>query len=198
MRIEAIHAEVVNASIYSNYIFVIAETDEGVMGFGDATLDGMETEVVAAVNHMGSQLVGKDVVNDNLSVSGASGGLVTAAAASGIDIAMWDLKGKALNVPIYQLLGGAIRKKIPVYASFNRIIRDRTPEGFGEFAEQLVAKGNTALKCHPFCFADLRLLIVLQPDTQTLDVEVDDILPDLLADLSFIQMCSHRRVCLIP
>lgn len=150
MRIEAIHAEVVNASIYSNYIFVIAETDEGVMGFGDATLDGMETEVVAAVNHMGSQLVGKDVVNDNLSVSGASGGLVTAAAASGIDIAMWDLKGKALNVPIYQLLGGAIRKKIPVYASFNRIIRDRTPKGFGEFAEQLVAKGNTALKCHPF------------------------------------------------
>ena len=63
---------------------------------------------------------------------------------------MWDLKGKALNVPVYKLLGGAIRKTVPVYASFNRAIRDRTPEGFGVFAGELVAKGNRALKCHPF------------------------------------------------
>ena len=113
MRITKIRAEVVHASIYSNYVFVIAETDEGVLGFGDATLDGLEFEVVAAVNNLGGKLVGRDVLEDDCTVSGDGGGLITAAAASGIDIAMWDLKGKALNVPIYKLLGGAKRKAIP-------------------------------------------------------------------------------------
>ena len=150
MRITNIRAEVVHASVYSNYVFVIAETDEGVLGFGDATLDGLEFEVVAAVKNLGSRLVGKDVLDDDCSVPAGGGGLITAAAASGIDIAMWDLKGKALNVPVYKLLGGAIRKTVPVYASFNRALRDRTPEGFGVFAGELVAKGNRALKCHPF------------------------------------------------
>ncbi len=150
MQITAIRAEVVHASVYSNYVFVIAETDEGVMGFGDATLDGLEFEVVAAVKNLGSKLIGKNVLDDDCSISGDGGGLITAAAASGIDIAMWDLKGKALNVPIYKLLGGAKRKAIPVYASFNRAIRDRTPEGFGTFAKELVQQGNKALKCHPF------------------------------------------------
>lgn len=147
MQITAIRAEVVHASVYSNYVFVIAETDEGVMGFGDATLDGLEFEVVAAVKNLGSKLIGKNVLDDDCSISGDGGGLITAAAASGIDIAMWDLKGKALNVPIYKLLGGAKRKAIPVYASFNRAIRDRTPEGFGAFAKELVQQGNKALKC---------------------------------------------------
>lgn len=150
MKITEIYAEVVNASIYSNYVFVIAKTDEGVIGFGDATLDGLEFEVVAAVKNLGNKLIGKDVLEDNLFVSGEGGGLITAAAASGIDIAMWDLKGKALNVPIYKLLGGARRKEVPVYASFNRVIKDRTPEGFGKFAKELVDNGNRALKCHPF------------------------------------------------
>ena len=58
MRITNIRAEVVHASVYSNYVFVIAETDEGVLGFGDATLDGLEFEVVAAVNNLGSKLIG--------------------------------------------------------------------------------------------------------------------------------------------
>ena len=150
MKVTSIRAEVVHASVYSNYVFVIAETDEGVIGFGDATLDGMEFEVVAAVQHLGIKLIGKDVLEDNLTLTADGGGLITAAAVSGIDIAMWDLKGKALGKPLYQLLGGAIRKEIPVYASFNRVIQDRTPEGFGKFAKKLVAMGNKALKCHPF------------------------------------------------
>ncbi len=150
MKITNIRAEVVHASVYSNYIFVIAETDQGVTGFGDATLDGLEFEVAAAINNMGEKLIGKDVLKDKISPAAGGGGLITAAAASGIDIAMWDLKGKALDVPLYQLLGGAIRTEVPVYASFNRSIRDRTPEGFGKFAAGLVAEGNKAMKCHPF------------------------------------------------
>ena len=96
MKVTSIRAEVVHASVYSNYVFVIAETDEGVIGFGDATLDGMEFEVVAAVQHLGIKLIGKDVLEDNLTLTADGGGLITAAAVSGIDIAMWDLKGKEL------------------------------------------------------------------------------------------------------
>ncbi len=150
MKITNIYPLVVHGSRFSNYIFVIAETDEGVTGFGDATLDGMEFEVSAAVTSFGKQLIGKTVETDNLTVGNPAGALITSAAASGIDMAMWDLKGKAFGQPVYKLLGGARRDKIKVYASFNRLIRDRSVEGFGRMAEELKKAGNTGLKCHPF------------------------------------------------
>jgi len=150
MKIRSIRSEIVHASKWSNYIFVIIETDEGVIGYGDATLDGLEFEVVQAIKNMAEPLIGKDAVSASLTPQATGGGLITAAAASGIDIALWDIKGKALGVPVYKLLGGAVRKDVPVYAAFNRYIKDRTPEGFGKMAIQLVEEGNKAMKCHPF------------------------------------------------
>jgi len=150
MKIRSITPIVVHASKWSNYIFVIIETDEGITGYGDATLDGLEFEVVAAVNNMAASLIGKDIFDTSAMPSPIGGGLITAAAVSGIDVALWDIKGKALGVPIYKLLGGAVKKEIPVYAAFNRYITDRTPEGFGKMAVQLVSEGNKAMKCHPF------------------------------------------------
>lgn len=150
MKITDIRAEVINVSRYSNWVFVIAETDEGTQGFGEATLDGLEFEVVQAVKTLSKTLIGKDVVRDKLFVANRSGGMITAAAASGIDMAMWDLKGKAFNLPVYQMIGGAISTKVPVYVSFNRAIADRSPEGFGRRAKELVEQGNRALKCAPF------------------------------------------------
>jgi galactonate dehydratase len=150
MKITNIRAEIINVSIYSNWIFVIAETDDGYQGFGEATLDGFEYEVLQTIDNLSSQIIGKDVLKDKLYPENRSGGMITAAATSGIDMAMWDLKGKALNVPVYQLLGGAIRNKIPVYSSFNRSILDRSPEGFAEMAKKLVDEGNRGLKCAPF------------------------------------------------
>ena len=156
MKITNIYPLVVNGSRFSNYIFVIAETDQGVLGFGDATLDGMEKEVCAAIESFAGRVIGKDVEKDAISVENRAGGLVTSAAASGIDMAVWDLKGKAFGLPVYKMLGGAYRTEIKVYASFNRLIRDRSPEGFGRMAEQLKAAGNTAFKCHPFDGVDWR------------------------------------------
>lgn len=150
MKITNIYPLIVHGSKFSNYIFVVAETDEGVTGFGDATLDGMEFEVSAAIKSFSEKLIGKNVEKDNLSVGNPAGGLITSTAASGIDIAMWDLKGKAFGLPVYKLLGGTRRDKIKVYASFNRFIKDRTPEGFGKMAEKLRDMGNTGMKCHPF------------------------------------------------
>ena len=59
-------------------------------------------------------------------------------------------KRKGIGKTFISVVRSAIRKEIPVYASFNRVIQDRTPEGFGKFAKKLVAMGNKALKCHPF------------------------------------------------
>ena len=156
MKITNIYPLVVHGSRFSNYVFVVAETDEGVTGFGDATLDGMEYEVSAAIENFAGLLVGRIVETDNLAVGNPAGGLITSAAASGIDMAMWDLKGKAFNLPVYKLLGGARRRKIQVYASFNRLIRDRSAAGFARMAEKLKKDGNTAMKCHPFDQVDWR------------------------------------------
>lgn len=83
MEITNIRAEIVHASIYSNYVFVIAETDEGVLGFGDATLDGMEFEVVAWVKRLSEKLVGRDVLADDLTVSGEGYSALATGAFSG-------------------------------------------------------------------------------------------------------------------
>ena len=150
MKITNIRTEIVNVSQYSNWIFVIVDTDSNETGYGEATLDGFEFEVAEMVKNISSGLIGKNVLSDNFSIQNKSGAMISAAACSAIDMAMWDLKGKALGVPVYKLLGGAVRTEIPVYVSFNRAIADRSPEGFAKFAKELVAKGNTGLKCAPF------------------------------------------------
>lgn len=63
---------------------------------------------------------------------------------------MFDLAGKALDVPSYQLLGGKCREKIRLYANINRATVDRSPFGFAHNAERAVAEGFTAIKCAPF------------------------------------------------
>jgi galactonate dehydratase len=63
---------------------------------------------------------------------------------------MWDLSGKALDVPTYVLLGGKIRSMLPVYANINRATNPRTPVGFPTAAKRAVADGFSAIKAAPF------------------------------------------------
>src|SRR3954470_9714925 len=105
-----------------NQLLVKVETDEGVFGWGESGLSGREKAVAGAVEHYAQFLVGK-----NPMLSGAlwqemyrsqyfEGGRVLSAAISAIDIALYDIKGKALGVPVYQLLGGKQRDFIPLFA----------------------------------------------------------------------------------
>ena len=71
-------------------------------------------------------------------------------ALSAIEQALWDIKGKALGVPVYSLLGGALRKEITLYANINRSIADRSPAGFAAAAETAAAQGFKAIKIAPF------------------------------------------------
>ena len=104
-----------------NFLFVAVDTDEGVWGIGEAGLTGREPAVEAAVQQLAAQLVGADPFRiEHLWQTMFRGGFfpaqrILSSAISAIDIALWDIKGKALGVPIYELLGGRVRDKVVCY-----------------------------------------------------------------------------------
>src|SRR5215510_8012994 len=103
------------------YLHVVVDTDEGVYGVGEAGITGRELAMVGAVEHFKPLLVGQDPFRtEHLWQLLFRGGFFPAqniltAAISAIDIALWDIKGKALGVPVYQLLGGQARDKVACY-----------------------------------------------------------------------------------
>lgn len=106
---------------FRNFLFVVIDTDEGIWGVGESGLTGRELAVTGTIEHFTPLLIGQDPFRiehlwQTLSRCGffpAEGAV--AAALSAIDIALWDIKGKALDVPIYELLGGLVRDKVIAY-----------------------------------------------------------------------------------
>lgn len=122
MKITAIHPFIVWVGT-RNQMLVKIETDEGVSGWGEAGLSGRERAVAGAIEHYREFLIGRDPMR-----AGAlwqemyrsqyfEGGRVLTAAISALDIALYDIKGRALGVPVYQLLGGKQRDHIPTFAT---------------------------------------------------------------------------------
>lgn len=103
------------------WVFVRIETDDGLVGWGEASLEGHADIVVTAVRQFAEYLVGKDPgrIEDHWQVMTKSqfyrGGPVLASAVAGVDQALWDLLGKRLEVPVHELLGGAVRDRIRAY-----------------------------------------------------------------------------------
>jgi len=104
-----------------NWLFVVIDTDEGVWGVGEAGISGREPAVVAAARQLGQSLIGQDPFRiEHHWQTMFRGGFfpaqrIVSAAISAIDIALWDIKGKALGVPVYELLGGKVRDKVVCY-----------------------------------------------------------------------------------
>lgn len=119
-------ADVYVCSPGRNFVTLKIETDEGVYGLGDATLNGRELSVVSYLrDHLIPCLIGRDPhqIEDiwQYFYRGAywRGGPVTMSAISAIDMALWDIKAKAANMPLYQLLGGKAREGVMVYGHAN-------------------------------------------------------------------------------
>jgi galactonate dehydratase len=136
-----------------NIPFVRVLTDEGLHGVGEAYSVGPDRATVAAIEDFAGWLIGRDPFDLEglwqLMYAGSRfpGGSVVNAAISGIEHALWDIKGKALQVPVYQLIGGKCRDKVRVYQSAS----GATPEALAEDAARLVETyGYTALKMFPF------------------------------------------------
>ncbi len=108
---------------HRNQCLVKVETDEGIYGWGESGLSGRELAVAGAVNHYREFLIGRNPFDiaalwqEMYRSQYFEGGRVLTAAISAIDIALYDIVGKALNVPVYQLLGGKQRDFIPCFAT---------------------------------------------------------------------------------
>lgn len=130
---------------------VRVETDEGIVGIGEATFTGRETVVAEMVRSLRHLVIGKDPFNSeqmylDLYVPGfagyRSGGIMFTSAISGIDQALWDIKGKAFGAPVSALLGGPRTTRVPVYAHFD----GDTIEARIEDAQRRITEGFTAIK----------------------------------------------------
>ena len=103
------------------WCIVEIETDEGLVGYGEAVIEGKASTVSACVKEMEEYIIGKnpteieDIWNMFYRAAFYRGGPIVMSAIAGIDQALWDIKGKLLNVPVYELLGGKCRDKIKVY-----------------------------------------------------------------------------------
>ena len=132
-------------------------TDSGLEGWGETTLEGKPKSTIAAVEELADYLIGKDPLRIELHWQHVyrsafyRGGQVLLTALSGIDQALWDIAGKHYGVPTYQLLGGAVRDRIRVYAHWGiRDLSDESKEAAKERLEWLQDTGGyTAFKSGP-------------------------------------------------
>ena len=127
------------------WLFLKIHTNAGIVGLGEPILEGRARTCAEAVKEIEPYLVGKDprqVVHHWQAIYRHAfyrGGPILTSALSGIDMALWDIKGKALGVPIYELLGGPTRTRVRVYAH----------AGTPELLKKRMAQGFTAFKCGP-------------------------------------------------
>ena len=153
-------------------VIVRVNTDEGISGFGEVGLAygkgfraglGMVqdfAEAIIGMDPMQNEAVWETIFRNTF--WGMGNGTVVSGAMSGIDIALWDIKGKALNVPCYQLMGGKTNDNLRVYASqlqFNwgeKITKQKliTPEEYAEVTRVAMADGYDAIKVDPIYFSD--------------------------------------------
>ena len=176
MKITAVKTFIVDGG-FRPWTFVKVETsDPGVIGWGDCTDWGSPGPVAATVERYAEWIIGRDPMQVeaiwwDLSASSVrhSGGIASKAMA-GIDSALWDIRGKVLNAPVWQLLGGKMRNKLRLYWSHCGEVRYRHAERLGlpkvstsddlkALAEEVLARGYTAIKTNMIPLDDLPDLI---------------------------------------
>ena len=146
----------------TNWVFVKVYTDEGIDGVGEATLEYKEKALIGAVEHIREYLVGKDPRqierhwHDIYRDAYWRGGAVLMSALSAVEMALWDILGKSLGVPVYQLLGGRANDKVRIYVN-GWFSGAKKPAEFAACAKAAMERGVTALKWDPFGKAYLTL-----------------------------------------
>lgn len=157
MKITAIKTCVVNADM-RNWIFVRVETDQaGLYGWGEATLEWKTRAVLGALQDLEPLLLGQDPrqINQLARIMKKQSfwrlGAIGASAASGIELALWDILGKSLGCPVWQLLGGKVRDRVKVYTHLGMGQMEEVYESLDEElllarAEKVIAHGYRAIK----------------------------------------------------
>lgn len=139
----------------TNWVFVKVYTDEGICGVGEGTLEYKEKALCGAIEHIKNYLTGKDPrtiekhYHDIYRDAYWRGGAVLMSALSAVECALWDILGKSLGVPVYQLLGGRVNEDCRIYVN-GWFSGAKTPDEFAEKAKAAVERGVTAMKWDPF------------------------------------------------
>ena len=147
---------------YAPWVFVRVETADGYVGWGEATNYPGVQPIATAVTNLSHVVVGRSAWDIEALWNrmyramyyNGMGGIVMAAL-SGIDIALYDIIGKKLGVPVYKLIGGQVQEKLRIYANGWMEGVPRTPEGYAAKTKELVAKGYTGCKFDPFNVAPM-------------------------------------------
>jgi len=157
LKIVSITTRVVNAEM-RNWVFVRVETDQpGLYGWGEATLEWKTRAVAGAVEDLAPLLIGKDprdiehLVRIMKKQSFWRLGVIGMSAVSGIEIALWDILGKSLGVPVWRLLGGKVRDKVAVYThlglgDMRAVYESMDAEPLVQRARDVVDRGYKAFK----------------------------------------------------
>ena len=156
LKITKVEPYLVRIGDRNNYPLVRVETAEGLHGWGEGTTPPSSPAVLTQIRECGKLILNESawdveklwrhmyIVEEN-----TLGGTLFAAI-SAIDIALWDIIGKKLNVPLYKLLGGKTRDKIRIYTSYRWGNIPRTREAYAHRTKELIAQGATAGKYDPF------------------------------------------------
>jgi galactonate dehydratase len=157
MQVTQVKPILVDPGSGKNWLFVKVETDTGINGWGECyTQADRDRSIAAHVQQLGRYLVGRNPFHIKHfthmayhDFAGKRGAMDFYSALSGIEQALWDVVGKHLNTPVYNLLGGPCREKIRVYAN-GWYEGAKTPDVLAKKAAETVARGFTALKFDPF------------------------------------------------
>lgn len=156
MKITAVKTYPININGGGVQLVIKVETDSGIYGWGCSGLSGRELAVVGVIKHFKTFLVGRDprqigaIWQELYRGQYFEAGRVFAAAISAIDIALYDIKGKALGVPVYELLGGKQRDFVECFAS----VRFTTRKELLDYSKTCVKEGWKVLRLAPAEFED--------------------------------------------
>ena len=157
IKITGMETLIVKVTELGNWDFVRLQTDVGITGIGEASHSGASGDKAKALRDIFPLIEGEspfavEEFRKKFFEKGphSDGALTTAFC--GIEQAMWDICGKALGIPVADMLGGRLHKKLRTYANINRATRgvDRTPEGFARNAMRAIGQGYDAVKAAPF------------------------------------------------
>ena len=152
VKIRGINCRIARITSKTKWVFIEVECSDGIKGIGEASANGLETVLNAYTSFMADRLKGLPALPNSVEhiLCDTRGGLPQRAVASAIEQALWDAQGQRLDLPATDILGGAIRETIPLYANINRGTENRSPEGFAATARRAVEAGFQILKIAPF------------------------------------------------
>lgn len=193
MRISGVSTFLVG-NPWKNWLFVRVDTDEGLHGVGEGTLNAFSATVETAIQELEDAWLGQDPANIELIVQRmtrdvySEGGQIHGPAVAAIEVACWDILGKSVGRPVHELMGGRLRDRTRAYANgWYRV--ERTPEAFAEAARGVVERGYTALKFDPFGPA----WRTQEPSEEDLSIDIVAAVREAVGDAVDLLVEGHMR-----